>query len=56
MKNEEEKRKWFLTKGQVRTSKGLMDVVIAVGPIPGEYERVVVIEHEDGSFGVWEAE
>jgi hypothetical protein len=39
-------RTWTLTSGKVKTSKGWTKIVVAKGPIPGELERILVVEEE----------
>lgn len=49
---DEAPRKWYLVRGEVKTARGLQQVVIASGPLPGPYERIEVTETGDASQGV----
>jgi hypothetical protein len=49
-----EARKWYLTQATISTSRGPQKVIVASGPIPGEFERVEVTETGDASGGVKE--
>lgn len=46
-KSEKKPRQWTLTAGVVRSNKRNVKVVIAVGPIPDDLERILVEEKEN---------